>query len=345
MNKQLVSILKYVGSLVIAGVLLYFAFRNIDWGDFVEKAKSVDYTWVLISIFLSLIAYIARAYRWNILLKPLGHENLSSWRTTLAVLVGYLANLAFPRLGEITRCGVLNRSDDVPVSSGLGTVITERIIDVLTLFVLIFFTLIVEADRLILFLKELFGVSDEGVIGASVGTEFYKKIGIGLFVLLILIAILIFLARRAGDKVKNFVKELYQGLISLRKIDNLSGFIISTLVLWVVYYLMSYLILFSLPETSDLGLMVGVMLLVTGGIALAIPVQGGFGTYHTLISAMLSLYAVEKTTGVFLATLLHTSQVVAVAIFGGAALLISLFANRSKQGKDSKVLAKATTEG
>jgi glycosyltransferase 2 family protein len=86
---------------------------------------------------------------------------------------------------------------------------------------------------------------------------------------------------------------------------------------------MSYLIVFSLPETSHLGWMVGVMLLVTGGIALAIPVQGGFGTYHTLISVMLSLYAVDPTTGIFLATLLHTSQVVAVAVFGSLALLLA----------------------
>lgn len=330
MNKKLAAVLKYLGSLLLAVGLLYFAFRNVDWGDFIEKAKSVDYTWVVISIFLSLIAYVARAYRWNILLKPLGYTRLSTTRTTLAVLIGYLANLAFPRLGEITRCGALKRSDDVTVSTGIGTVITERIIDVLTLLLLIIFTLIIEYDLLVQFLLELFGFSSEdNIIGASVGEGFFLKIGIGFLVLVVIIIGLIFIARKAGDKVRNFLKELYLGLISLRKIDNLFGFIASTVVLWVVYYLMSYLIIFSLPETAHLSPMVGVMLLVTGGIALAIPVQGGFGTYHTLISAMLSLYAVERTTGVFLATLLHTSQVAAIAIFGGIAIIASLFIKRN----------------
>ncbi len=123
---------------------------------------------------------------------------------------------------------------------------------------------------------------------------------------------------------------MYEGVLSLKNIKNVPGFIISTIVLWVVYYYMSYIIVFSLPETAHLGWMVGVMLLVTGGIALAIPVQGGFGTYHTLISVMLSLYAVDPTTGVFLATLLHTSQVVAVAIFGAIALALSFFLKEEK---------------
>ncbi|MEP0368764.1 MAG: lysylphosphatidylglycerol synthase transmembrane domain-containing protein [Cyclobacteriaceae bacterium] len=344
MTNRVVSVLKYVGSLGLAAVLLYFAFRNVEWQDFLEKAKTVDYTWVVISIVLSLVSYISRAYRWNILLHPMGHTGLSTYRTTLAILIGYLANLAFPRLGEITRCGILKRSDDVPVSSALGTVITERVIDLFTLLTLLLFTLIVEYDRLITFLRELFGFSEDGVIGTSVGEDFYWKLGIGLVILLVLVGVLIILAKRAGGKVKAFIRELYEGVISLRKIDNLPGFIISTVVLWVVYYFMSYLIIFSLPETAHLDWMVGVMLLVTGGIALAIPVQGGFGTYHTLISAMLALYAVEKTTGVFLATLLHTSQVVAIAAFGGVALLLSLFI-KNPDKKDVEEVKKATAEG
>lgn len=332
MANRVIPVLKYVGSLALAGGLLYFAFRNVDFADFLEKAKTVDYTWVVVSILLSFVAYAARAYRWNILLKPMGHQNLSLWRTTLAVLIGYLANLAFPRLGEITRCGMLKRSDNVPVSSGIGTVITERIIDMITLLLLILFAMIVESDRLFAFLGELFGFSTgDKVIGASVEDGFFMKLGIGVLILVVIIGVLYFIAKKAGGKVKEFIRELYEGVISLRKIDNITGFIISTIVLWVVYYFMSYLIIFSLPETSHLGWMVGVMLLVTGGIALAIPVQGGFGTYHTLVSAMLALYAVERTTGVFLATLLHTSQVVAIAVFGGMALLVSLFLKKPEK--------------
>ena len=318
MVKNALVVLKYSASLLLAVVLLYFAFRNVDFAQFMAKAQTVDYSWVVASIGLSLVAYYARAYRWNILLKPMGYPHLSNVRTTSAVLIGYLANLAFPRLGEITRCGMLKRSDDVPVSSGLGTVITERIIDLFSLLVLICFALVAQYDVLLAFLEQLFTrFVDVGSLA--------KKAGIAAGILIVLIVIVIVLARTAGPKIRNFIKGLYEGVLSLKKIENIPGFILSTIVLWVVYYYMSYIIVFSLPETAHLGWMVGIMLLVTGGIALAIPVQGGFGTYHTLISVMLSLYAVDPTTGVFLATLLHTSQVVAVAVFGAIALLFSFF--------------------
>lgn len=321
MGKKAVAVLKYLISLGLAFLLLYLAFRNIDFEEFWEKAQTVDYTWVIFSIVISLISYYARAYRWNILLKPLGYTRLSIYRTSLAVLVGYLANLAFPRLGEVTRCGMLKRSDDVPVSSSLGTVISERLIDFVTLVFLILLSLLVEYDRFVSFLTNTFS-------GLELGENFFWKIGLGLVAFIGLLILGFFLLFKKSVKVREFVRQLVSGIVSLRRVDNWSGFIISTLVLWLTYYFMSYIIVFSIPETSHLGWMVGVMLLVTGGIALAMPVQGGIGTYHAFVSSMLVLYAVEKTTGVFLATLLHTSQIIAIAVFGGIALLLSMFVKR-----------------
>lgn len=322
MPQKALSIIKYSLSLGIAIALLYFAFRNIEFSEFMEKAQQVDYTWVILSILLSLVGYYARAYRWNILMKPLGFPGLNVNRTILAVLVGYLANMAFPRLGEVTRCGMMKRSDDVPISVSLGTVITERIIDLLSLIVLIIASLGLEYDRLMTFLVGTFsGVDPEGlllklIIGAIVGGVTIVVIGYVLF--------------QRNERVRAFIKELIRGILSLREIDNLWGFILSTLVLWVVYYFMSYIIVFSMPETAYLSWSVGIMLLVVGGIALALPVQGGIGTYHAFVGGMLVLYAVENTTGVFLATLLHTSQIIAVAVFGGLALIISFFIQKRK---------------
>ncbi len=321
--KKTVSVLKYVLSLGLAGLLLYFVFRNIDLGEFIEKSKEVDYSWVVISIFLSLIAYYARAYRWNLLLKPLNYPKLSLHRTNLAILIGYLANLAFPRLGEVTRCAMLKRSDDVPVASSFGTVITERIIDMVTLLALILITLFVEYDRLMAFLIGVF----EGLEGVS---GLLWKAALVLVIGGLLFFGLLYILYQKSGKVKAFVLSLIEGLLSLRKIQNLSGFLISTLILWVTYYFMSYLIVFSIPETEHLSWMVGVMLLITGGLALALPVQGGIGTYHAFISAMLLLYGVDQTTGVFLATLLHSSQIVAIAGFGGIALVISFLIKKKK---------------
>lgn len=326
MVKKAVSILKYVFSLGLAFLLLYFAFRNIDFSEFRAKAEKVNYLWVIISIVLSVLSYIARAYRWNLLLKPLGYHRLTIFRTTLAVLIGYLANLAFPRLGEVTRCAMLNRSDDVPVSASLGTVITERIIDLFSLIFIFLFALAFEYDRLVSFLSgALSGLEDIQGLAWKVGL-----IAVGVGAILLIIGIALF---RRSDRIREFIRQLIQGLLSLGKIKNFTGFIISTVLLWLIYYFMSYVIVFSIQDTAHLSWMVGVMILVTGGIALALPVQGGIGTYHAFVSGMLVLYAIDSTTGVFLATLLHTSQIIAMAIFGGIAVLIFMFLIKKRKNE------------
>lgn len=321
--KKAIAVFKYLLSLGLAGLLLYYAFRNVDFVDFMAKAQTVDFTWVLLSIVLSIVAYYARAYRWNILLGPLGYSHLTTNRTTLAILVGYLANLAFPRLGEITRCGMLKKTDDVNVSESLGTVISERIIDLLSLLILIGIALILEYDKFLLFLELVLSL-----IGDP--QELLGKTLIFLMIAGITFIAVMWVLYRKVEKVHSFINELVRGIVSLKNVKNRIGFLLSTLVLWITYYYMSYIIVFSVPESAGLNWEVGIMLLVTGGIALAIPVQGGIGTYHVLISAMLALYGVDQTTGVFLATLLHTSQLIAIAVFGGLALLISFFVIKSR---------------
>lgn len=322
MSKGIISFLKVAISIGLAAVLLFLVFRNVEWVDFWEKSKTVDYTWVIVSIFLSIVAYSARAYRWNILLEPMGYK-LKTSRTTLAVLIGYLANLALPRLGEITRCGVLNRNDNVRVSTALGSVVTERIMDMLVLLLLIGFSLISESGRLLTFLKTAYKDLN---IPSYVP---YIVVGVGVVGILALVLFV-----RNQDKLKGklafLLKEFVAGFLSLRHISRPFGFIVSTVLLWVVYYLMSYIIIFSLPETAHLDFSAGLMLLITGGIALSLPVQSGFGTYHGMIAGMLLLYGIDQNTGIFLATLLHTSQIVAVALFGTIALFISFLIRRKK---------------
>lgn len=322
MRKGLSSFLKLLISVGLAAILLYLVFKNIDWAAFWAKAEEVEYFWVVLSILLSLVGFAARAYRWNILLKPIGYD-LKTSRTTLAVLVGYLANLAIPRLGEITRCGVLNRNDDVPVSAGLGSVVSERIIDMLTLLILIFVSLIMESGRLLSFLQSAY---------QDLEIPNYV-IGLAVFAMIAGVGFVIFILRRKEQmrgKIAEFLKGFVQGLLSLREIKKPVGFLASTVLIWVIYYLMSYLIVFSLPETSNLGFGAGFMLLVTGGIAISLPVQSGFGTYHGMIAGMLMLYSIDETTGLFLATLLHTSQIFTIALFGTIALIISVLIRRKR---------------
>lgn len=315
---------------MLAAGLLYLAFRNVDFQDFWSKTKEVDYSWIYLSIGISVIPHIMRAYRWNLLLAPMGYENLKTSRTMLAVLIGYLANLALPRLGEVSRCVALQRNDKVKFSEGLGTVITERAFDMLTLLGIIAITFIVEFDKLEAFFQEYIfskiNLSTPFILGLVLA-------GIIGIIALIFIRKKFFSKDSPSNKLLDFVREIVKGLSSIRNVRNIWAFGLATVLIWVGYYFMSYLIVFSLPETSHLGWLAGLALLVTGGIGMAAPVQGGIGTFHLFVSAMLISYGVDKQSGIFLATLLHTSQVVAIVLFGAFAMIVSVFLRRNQKNE------------
>lgn len=316
--------------MVLAIVLLFYAFKNVDYSEFIDKASEVSYKWVIASVVISLVSHWLRAYRWNILLSPFGYQ-LNSGRTFLAVMTGYLANLAFPRIGEVTRCGVLKKNDGVPMSLSFGTVITERIIDFFILLSLIILDFVLEFDKVFGFFSETLGFEQ------IFQNKFVVAFGIAVFIIVALGSFFLvkhFISIKSENaflnKIRIFLKEMMDGLFSLKKIKNVYGFVLSTFGIWVLYYLMSYIIVFSMGETSDLGILAGLSILVAGGIAMAIPVQGGIGTYHAFITGILILYGIEQNTGLFFATLLHASQVFSILFFGGLCVLISVFVSKNK---------------
>ncbi|MEO9805596.1 MAG: lysylphosphatidylglycerol synthase transmembrane domain-containing protein [Reichenbachiella sp.] len=326
------SIIKYSLSLVLAGVLFYFAFRKVSLEEFVQKIAEVNYSWVLLSIVLSIMSHWLRSYRWNLVLRPLGYEKLSDGRTFLAVMTGYLANLAFPRLGEVTRCGVMKRNDKIPMSISFGTVITERVLDFLILLSLILMDFIIEFDMVYDFFIS--------AIGWDVNVDHTTNITIIITILVIFAVAGILILKRILEhefenpllqKAHRVLTDIVNGLLSIRKVQNISGFVLSTIGIWVFYYLMSYVIFFSISETSGLGFGAGLSILAAAGVAMAMPVQGGIGAYHTLVSGVLIIYGVEATSSLFFATLLHTSQLVTIVVVGGLSVLGTVFISRRRK--------------
>lgn len=329
-------LVKYTLSLLLAGGLLWYVYRDIDLASMVDRLRFIDYRWYIASVFVSLLSHLTRAYRWNILLEPFGFK-LSSFRTFLAVMVGYFANLLIPRMGEITRCGVLKKIDDVPVTTSLGTVVTERLVDALSLFSLITLTLILEFDRLS---PVFFGFFRDTFSGYELSSHF---ITFGTIALAGVVLLAVYMFKRFDlkhkirkisfyQKVVTLFSELVAGIFSIRRIRRKAGFIISTVLIWVLYYLMSYVVFFSMEQTSGLGFMAGLSILIMGGIGMSAPVQGGIGTFHILVSSTLFLYGVSEEDGILFATVLHTSQVLMVILTGSICFVISLFISK----KDSK---------
>ena len=216
------------------------------------------------------------------------------------------------------RCAVLKKTNQIPVSISIGTVVTERIIDSLVLLFFLIVALLLEFDLIITYFENIFStyhIPLDGILYA-------------VLTLLMIFSILIFVILRTytpwSQRIKKMALEVLKGILTIKSIRSKYPFLMATAVMWLTYFLMSYMIFFALEETSSLSLMAGFMLLVSGGIALALPVQGGIGTYHAMIAMMLGLYGIEDTTGLFLATLLHSSQILSIVIFGGISLVITL---------------------
>ena len=313
----MIPFLKFSLPLLAGLVLLFYAFKNVQLDDFLSKLNLTRYGWIIGSMLLSLVAYVSRAYRWQLLLRA-ADQKISTFRLTLAVFVGYLANIAFPRLGEVVRCAVLKKTNQIPVSLSIGTVVTERIIDSLVLFFFLTIALLLEFDLIVTYFENILSTHHiplDGILHAAL-------------TLLMIFSILFFVILRTNksgsQRIKKMALEVLKGILTIKSIQSKSLFLTTTTVMWFTYFLMSYMIFFALEETSSLSLTAGFMLLVSGGIALALPVQGGIGTYHAMIAMMLGLYCIENTTGLFLATLLHSSQILSVVIFGGISLVITL---------------------
>ncbi|MEK6476098.1 lysylphosphatidylglycerol synthase transmembrane domain-containing protein [Catalinimonas sp. 4WD22] len=331
------SYLKYVISLLIAGALLWYVFKDFDLTTLVDKLREVDYRWVTLAIGFFLLSHTLRAYRWNILLYPLGYRHLTVFRTLLAVMVGYFANLIIPRMGEVSRCGMLKKTDDIPITTSLGTVVAERLVDLICLFIAMLSLFILEFSRLNEFILSFLG-EKLGTIQQNVGT-IYILIGVAAVALL-----LFFVLRKVikkslrGNKLliklKNLGREVVKGLTSISRIENKAGFWISTFSIWLCYYMMSYVVFFALPETSELGWRAGLAVLVMGSLGMAAPVQGGFGTFHALVSGVLLLYGVAEQEGVLFATLIHSMQTISFIIFGGISFFIASVLSTKKREKN-----------
>lgn len=326
MTKKIISASKYIISLLVAITLLYYVFRGWDLGDVVDRFKQVNYSWVLFSVFLSIISHVLRAYRWNLLLAPVGYNNLSTYRTFKAVMIGYLTNLIAPRLGEITRCGVLKRTDGVNMSASIGTVVAERIFDFLGLLSLIVLALTLEFERLSTFFVDFVNDKFGGIQMTSAKLGLILIIG---FILAVGLFTLWWFRERIKRKpfyykLRSFVREMMNGFTSVLRLEKRRGFWLSTVFIWLLYYVMAYVLFFSVESTSNLGLTAGLSVLIMGGLGMSAPVQGGFGTYHIFVGSILLTYGIAEKDGFFFATLVHTSQTLSVMIFGGISLLLTL---------------------
>lgn len=266
-------------SVAVAGVFLWVALRGLDVDKIKNSLQKANYLWVLFAAVFGISAYIFRAVRWNLLLEPMGYK-ISSSNSLWSISFGYLMNLTIPRSGEVARSTALYGVEKVPVDKSFGTIILERFVDLVCMGIFALLTLIFKYDALIAFYKS---ATEQKNQAAPQSDSNMSYIVLGFIVFLV---ILLFIFRKhlqkssIYNKIVGFGKGILEGLKSILKLRQKGKFILLTAGIWICYFFASYLVCFSLPETSDFTPADGCFILVVGTLGMIIPASGGIGAFN-----------------------------------------------------------------
>jgi len=336
-KRKFFSAIKYVFFLGLGLVLLWYVTKGHDYNEFINEFKTANYYWIALAMFFGTLSHISRALRWNMLINAMGSKTRFS-TTFFAVMIGYFANLLVPRLGEVSRCAVLHKNEKIPFNSLLGTVVAERIFD---FFCLLFITFLV-----IYFQFEFLKSFIYNYIYAPLTLKFSANI-IGLIivgVVLIVLAIaglfiLKALLRQHNEKsfaykIKRLIYGFAEGLKTIKNVPNKSVFLLHSVFIWMMYFLMTYLCFFSLSATSQLGIADGFTVLVMGSMGIVAPVPGGIGAYHFfVITTLVELFSINSTSATSLAYISHTSQTLLIILLGFFSI-VALSLRKRRKGYD-----------
>lgn len=313
--------------------LLVLAFKGQDVNQLISDLKRADYKWVLASVVACFVAHIVRAIRWRMMIASLGHGTPTLLNTCYAVFVGYMANLAFPRMGEVSRCGVINKTDKIPIIKLIGTVIVERIVDLLMLIIVVALGIMLQFDLLTDFLyNNIMAKMNSGTVNLTV-------LILAVLILVLAIGFFYLLMKKKNWGIRNRIYILYiemkSGILSIKDLKNKSAFIFCSVFIWTLYGLSIYLCFFALTSTSSLGLLASLSVLVFSSLGMIVPVQGGIGAFHFMVSEGLMVYDILKSEGLAYALLLHSIQTLLV-IIAGAISVILLMIKSSKLSPDEQ---------
>jgi glycosyltransferase 2 family protein len=329
-KKALLTALKLVFFFGLGFLLIWLSVRNLGSGEreqILQSFREANYFWVVLAMIIGVGSHFIRALRWNLLLGTFTQAPRAS-STFLAVMSGYLANLAIPRLGEITRCSILYKTDRIPVEKSLGSVITERSIDMLTFLLLFFIAFLWQFDLLQDYVNQRILPGFEGKL-LNFSNPFFW-VGLVLVILILLMLVLFRkklsqypLFRKAGQ----LLQGLLHGILSVLKVRSKLLFLLYTLLIWVMYFLMVYLCFFSLQESAHLGPGAGLAVLTLGTVGIIVT-PGGIGLYPLIVAETLLLYNTSYTSGLALGWIAWSSQTLLIIITGSISLVLAMTKKR-----------------
>ena len=320
MNKNLRTIFQYVFFLGLGIFLTWLSLKSLDKDNIAQIKQSLRHAryWLIIPVFTILfLSHYVRAIRWRLLIEPLGYTP-SRANTVCAVFIGYLANQAFPRLGEVLKCTVLARYEKIPADKLVGTIILERLIDAITLLTIFGITLVIQPHLYTQLIETFFNPSQKGNKEQN-GIPLSLIVIIGIVLIGIAIGLWMYFKKKTLKDLLQMFKKIWQsviqGISTIKHLKKRKQFIILTILLWTFYISGGYLGFIALQETSHYGIKEAFTVLSAGSIGM-IATPGGIGAYAYLIKETMQLYGLNETIALAFGWLLWLAQTTVILIGG-----------------------------
>jgi glycosyltransferase 2 family protein len=325
LKKNLITAIKLIIFLAIGFFFVWLFLKDLtpeQKKQILESFSLANYWWLILSFFIGLLSHVFRTLRWEMLIHTIGYKPRFK-NTFLSLMIGYFANLAIPRLGEVSRCTILTKYEKIPFEKSFGTVIAERAFDLLTFVVLFFVNLLIQYNKISGYVHEkVYEPLADKFAFIGKGYLLYSLIALIIIAsLMIIIYHKKLLEFKFYQKIIMILRGFWDGLKSLAKVKSPLKFLIYTILIWTMYYLMSYVCFYCLVETSSPGLDAVLSVLVMGTIGIMV-VQGGIGIYPVIIAETLTLYGITSIIGFALGWLIWGAQTFIIILAGVVSLIL-----------------------
>jgi uncharacterized protein (TIRG00374 family) len=318
LKSKIRKFLSLIIPLLIGIIIIYYQFTTLNPEE-LEKIKTsfikADYFYIFLSLFIALFGFWSRAYRWKFALQHLGYQT-KFHNDLMTVCVSYLVNLTIPRSGEISRAALLKKYENVPFDKGFGTIVAERIVDLLIFLLFVVIAFVLQFEKLYKFLIDKLPL--EKIIYLLVG---------GFVIFVIFVFVWIYAEWKIINKLKQKLSGLIEGMTSILKMKNKWNYIFHSFFIWLSYLLMFYVTIFALPETANIGFDVVIMGFIFGSLAVGFT-NGGIGAYPLAIALIYSLYGIPNDVGVAFGWLVWTSQTLLTIFLGLVSYLLLPILNK-----------------
>lgn len=321
--KKILNILVKTGiPLLLGALILYWIYRNFDFDKVVEALCTMNIWWFWLSCVFGVLSHAIRGWRWRLTLAPLGYRPDKA-DCVNSVFIAYAANLVVPRVGEVSRCIVLERYDKVPFAQSLGTLVSERFIDTIMVVLITLVAVLSQWSVFQAFLLEA-GASEKGVF-SSMG-----RISVTVLSVAALSVVMFFILRKLSlwARIKSFIGRFVEGLMSLAKMNNVWLFVLETVGIWFCYFMQFYLCFFCFDFSSELSVWAALLLFVAGSVAVVVPTPNGAGPWHFAVMSIMMLYGVSSADAGAFALIVHSLQTLLVALLGIIGLVLLQFKKR-----------------